>query len=79
MENLGIFFDHLVYLMAIGNIYFPFGIFWSFVTFSFFWYLVTRKIWQPCLVPQALLASDFGKTLGWKKSSEDFSHFLGST
>jgi hypothetical protein len=27
MENLGIFYDHLVYFTAIGNILGPFGIF----------------------------------------------------
>jgi hypothetical protein len=27
MENLGIFYDHLVYFAAIGNILWPFGIF----------------------------------------------------
>jgi hypothetical protein len=26
MENLGIFYDHLVYFTAIGNIVWPFGI-----------------------------------------------------
>jgi hypothetical protein len=26
MENLGIFYDHLVYFTAIGNILWPFGI-----------------------------------------------------
>jgi hypothetical protein len=27
MENLGIFYDHLVYFTAIGNILWPFGMF----------------------------------------------------
>jgi hypothetical protein len=27
MENLGIFYDHLLYFTAIGNILWPFGIF----------------------------------------------------
>jgi hypothetical protein len=27
MENLGIFYDHLVYFTAIGNVLWPFGIF----------------------------------------------------
>jgi hypothetical protein len=48
MENLGIFYDHLVYFTAIGNILWPFGIFCGrLVYFSPFWYLVPRKIWQP--------------------------------
>jgi hypothetical protein len=27
MENLGIFYDHLVYFTAIGNMLWPFGVF----------------------------------------------------
>jgi hypothetical protein len=51
METLGIFYDHLVYFTAIGNILWPFGIFCGhLVYFSPFWYFVPRKIWQPCLV-----------------------------
>jgi hypothetical protein len=41
MENLGIFYDHLVYFRALGNILWPFGI------FSPLWYFAPRKIWQP--------------------------------
>jgi hypothetical protein len=48
MENLGIFYDHLVYFTAIGNILWPFGIFCgNLVLFSPFWYFGPRKIWQP--------------------------------
>jgi hypothetical protein len=48
MENLGIFYDHLVYFTAIGNILLPFSIFCGhLVYFSPFWYFVPRKIWQP--------------------------------
>jgi hypothetical protein len=48
MENLGIFYDHLVYFTAIGNILGPFGIFCgNLVYFSPLWYFVPRKIWQP--------------------------------
>jgi hypothetical protein len=48
MENLGIFYDHLVYVTAIGNILWPFGIFCGhLVYFSPFWYFLPRKIWQP--------------------------------
>jgi hypothetical protein len=47
MENLGILYDHLVYLMAVGNILWLFGIFYGhLVYFSLFWYFVPRKIWQ---------------------------------
>jgi hypothetical protein len=48
MENLGIFYDHLVYFTAIGNIFWPFGIYsGNLVYFSLFWYFGPRKIWQP--------------------------------
>jgi hypothetical protein len=51
MENLSLFYDHLVYFMAIGNILWPFGIFCgNLVYFGTFWYFGPRKIWQPCLV-----------------------------
>jgi hypothetical protein len=46
---LGIFFDHLVYFTAIGNILWPFGIFCgNLVYLSAFWNFGPRKIWQPC-------------------------------
>jgi hypothetical protein len=48
MENLGIFYDHLVYFTAIGNILWPFC--GNLVYFSPFWYFGPRKIWQPCFV-----------------------------
>jgi hypothetical protein len=48
MENLGIFYDHMVYFTAIGNSLWPFGIFCShLVHFPPFWYFEPRKIWQP--------------------------------
>jgi hypothetical protein len=48
MENLGIFYDHLVYFTAIGNILGPFGIFYGdLVYFPTFWYFGPRKIRQP--------------------------------
>jgi hypothetical protein len=48
MENLDIFYDHLVYFTAIENILWPFVIFCGhLVYFSPFWYFVSRKIWQP--------------------------------
>jgi hypothetical protein len=49
MENDGIFYVNLVYFTAIGNTLWPFGIFWGhLIYFSPFWYVVPRKIWQPC-------------------------------
>jgi hypothetical protein len=55
MENLDIFYDHLVYFTAIGNILWPFGIFCGhLVFFSPFWYIVPRKIWQPWIVGNCL-------------------------
>jgi hypothetical protein len=48
MENIGIFYDHLVYFAAIGNILWPFSIFCGhLVHFSPFWYFAPIKIWQP--------------------------------
>jgi hypothetical protein len=48
MENIGIFYDHLVYFTAIGNILWPFHLFCGhLVYFPPFWYFVPRKIWQP--------------------------------
>jgi hypothetical protein len=46
MENVGIFYDHLAYFTAIGNISWPFGIFSGHLV-----YFVPRKIWQPCCGP----------------------------
>jgi hypothetical protein len=48
VENVGIFDVHLVYFTAIGNNLWPFGIVCDcLVIFSPFWYVVSRKIWQP--------------------------------
>jgi hypothetical protein len=48
MENVGIFYGHLKYLLATWNISLPFGLFFGhLVCFSPFWYIVPRKIWQP--------------------------------
>jgi hypothetical protein len=56
MENVSIFYDHLVYFTAIGNVLWPFGIFCDdLVYFSPFWYVVLRKIWQPWLNSFALI------------------------
>jgi hypothetical protein len=49
MENLGIFYEYLVYFTAIANILWPFGIVCGHLLyFPPFWYFVPRKIWQPC-------------------------------
>jgi hypothetical protein len=49
MEDVGIFCGHLVYFTAIRYILRPLGIFYGhLVYFSLFWYVVPRKIWQPC-------------------------------
>jgi hypothetical protein len=48
MENLAIFYDHLVYFRDIGNISWPFGIFCGYlVYFPPLGYFGPRKIWQP--------------------------------
>jgi hypothetical protein len=44
MENLGIFLGHsvyFVYIIDIWHIFLTFGVFFP------FWYILTRKIWQP--------------------------------
>jgi hypothetical protein len=52
MEHVNILYSHLVYFTAIVNILYPFGIFHGYLVYIFFqfWYVVPRKIWQPCLV-----------------------------
>jgi hypothetical protein len=51
MENLAIIIDHLAFFTAIGNLLWQLGIFYTvLVHFSPFWYVVSRKIWQPCIV-----------------------------
>jgi hypothetical protein len=41
MQNLGIFYDHLVYFTSIGNILWPFGIFCgNLVYFVVIWYIL---------------------------------------
>jgi hypothetical protein len=48
MENVGIFYDHLAYFTAVGNILWPFGIFCGhLVNFPPFWYFVPRKSGNP--------------------------------
>jgi hypothetical protein len=43
MENLGIFYDHLVYFTPMGNILWPFGIFCGNLEyFVVIWYIFTR-------------------------------------
>jgi hypothetical protein len=51
--EIGIFYGHLEYdthLVYLKDILY---IFWSFGTFFPFWYVVPRKIWQPCLTDAA--------------------------
>jgi ABC-type spermidine/putrescine transport system permease subunit II len=48
MEDVRIFYGHLVHFAAIWCILWPFGIFVSYLVYSLpFWYVVARKIWQP--------------------------------
>jgi hypothetical protein len=39
---VGLFYGHLVYFVAFWSIL------WLFTIFFPFWYVVPRKIWQPC-------------------------------
>jgi hypothetical protein len=48
MEDVGIFYVHLVHVMVFCYILWTFGIVCGNVEyFSPFWYFVPRKIWQP--------------------------------
>jgi hypothetical protein len=70
-----IFYVYLVYFLAIWNTLWPFGIFyiWCFLEHFFpFWYVVQRKIWQPCSGP--LWPSSLEKTRG--EDSHIFSEHL---
>jgi hypothetical protein len=46
----GVFqWEMMVYFMVIWSILQPFGIFYCHLVYIFpFWYVVQRKIWQPC-------------------------------
>jgi hypothetical protein len=49
MEDVGLFYGHLVYFTAIWYTYIVaiWYILWLFGIFTPFWYAVPRKIWQP--------------------------------
>jgi ABC-type spermidine/putrescine transport system permease subunit II len=48
MEDVGMFYGHLVYFTAIWYILGPLGTFYGYLVYFFpFWYVVVRKIWQP--------------------------------
>jgi hypothetical protein len=48
MEDVGIFYGHLVHFQAIWYNLWPFRIFCGHLFyFPPFWYVVARKIWQP--------------------------------
>jgi hypothetical protein len=53
MGNAGIFYGHLEYFTAIWLIIWPFGtvvVNW-YTYFPSLWYIMSRKIWQPCAQP----------------------------
>jgi hypothetical protein len=55
MENLGIFYDHLVYFTATGNILWPFGIFYGHLVYCTRWGILYQEksgnpVWQPCFI-----------------------------
>jgi hypothetical protein len=48
MEDVGIFYEHLVHFTVFCYILWTFGIVHgNLVYFSPFWYFIPRKIWQP--------------------------------
>jgi hypothetical protein len=52
MEDVGIFYDLLVFFTAICSLVRAFGVcYGNLLYFSRFWYFVPRKIWQPCTTP----------------------------
>jgi hypothetical protein len=55
MEDVGIFYEHLVYFTVFCYILWTFGIV-RFLYFFPFWYFVPRKIWQPCSSRQIMNA-----------------------
>jgi hypothetical protein len=49
LENVDTFYGHLEYFTDIWDILGPFGTFCdNLVHFFQFWYVVSRKLWQPC-------------------------------
>jgi hypothetical protein len=71
MENVGIFYGHLRHITTTLYILWPFGIFCVNLVYIFpFWYVATRKIWQPrpadfwsCRWPQVWAELRFHKNL----------------
>jgi hypothetical protein len=48
MEDVDIFYVHLVYFTVILYVLWPYGIFSGYLAHFFpHWYVVARKIWQP--------------------------------
>jgi hypothetical protein len=47
LEDIGTFFDGLVYFTATWYFVVIWSILWPFGILSPFWYVVPRKIWQP--------------------------------
>jgi hypothetical protein len=69
MENVGIFYGHLEYLIEIRDILWPFAAFCvDLVHFSGFWYRAPGIIWQPCVC--VLLSGTLGVDRS-KKAEDD--------
>jgi hypothetical protein len=57
MEDVGIFYGHLVYYTSIWSTLLSLGIFYSYLVHFFtFWYVEPRKIWQPWLIATVQIA-----------------------
>jgi hypothetical protein len=64
MEDVGIFYGHLVHFAVFCYILWTFGIVrGNLVNLFPFWYFVPRKIWQPCVRPRLLCKDDLEKKL----------------
>jgi hypothetical protein len=78
MENLGIFYDLLVYFTAVGNMIWPFGIFCGHLAyFSPFWYgiLYQEKSGNPATADSASTADAASSAVSieiWRKKTRLF-------
>jgi hypothetical protein len=60
MEDVGIYYGHLVHFAVFCYILWTFGIVCGNLVYIFpFWYFVPRKIWQPCsMIPCGTIRID---------------------
>jgi hypothetical protein len=74
MEDVGTFYCHLVYFAAFGTFcvhLVHIGMSWLFGIFFPFWYVVPRKIWQPCLKLNVIGCPDGAMVTATASGTED--------